>query len=678
MSFAYPGFLFAFIAIGIPVIIHLFRFRRFRTVFFPNITFLQQLSEVSDKESRLKHLLVLLARILAIVFLVMAFSRPYIPVTDGGISPEGNAVGVYIDNSFSMNALSGRGRLLNEARSRALEIAQMYGPADRFLLLTNDFEGRHQRFVSREEFIEMTQEVEQSARVRTVDEVMRRKEELFLDEPFGSRRAYYISDFQKSTSGLEELDFEPEPPAYLIPLQAQQTDNVFIDSVWFDSPVILAGQPITMGVRIHNDGTQDLENQPLRLYVEGQQRTVVSYDLEAGGEAVVELKWSAGSKPLQQAYVEITDYPVTFDDRLYFTYHVSSEIPVLAIEGDGRNAYLQALFGRDELYDYHTMPAFSIDYSALPDYNMIVLDAFNRISAGLSLELRRFAGQGGSLAVFPGKGADLDSYNDFLGQFGIDTYMRLDTSSVRVSSLNEMHVLFDGVFEHIPENIDLPNVSQYYAISRTVGSMGEDLLLLQNGLPLFSSYPAGDGKVFLSAVPLDDGFSNFHRHSIFVPIMANIALQSGYMQPLYHIIGDGKPVLTSGVRGQSDKVYSIRRETFEMIPEQRRSGSQTHLFIHDQIQEAQNYALYFGDESTGGLSLNYDRRESLLESYDKDALDDMLSDRQIKSVSVVAAGEKPLDQVLHELGMGRQLWRLCLILALTFLLAEVFMLRFWK
>ncbi len=678
MNFIYPGFLFALIAVGIPVIIHLFRFRRFRTVFFPNITFLRQLSEVSDKESRLKHLLVLMARILAIIFLVMAFSRPYIPVAEGTISPEGNAVGVYIDNSFSMNALSGRGRLLDEARSRALEIARMYGPADRFLLLTNDFEGRHQRFVSREEFMVMAQEVEQSARVRTVDEVMRRKQELFLDEPFENRRAYYISDFQKSTSGLEGLDFEPDPPAYLIPLQARQTDNVFIDSVWFDSPVILEGQPITMGVRVQNDGSQTLENQPLRLYVEGQQRTVVSYDAGAGEGAVVELKWPAGTKPLQQAYVEITDYPVTFDDRLYFTYHVSSEIPVLTIEGEGRNAYLHALFGRDELFDYHTMPAFSVDYSALPDFNLIVMDAFDRISAGLSMELRRFVEQGGSLAVFPGRDADLDSYNDFLRVFGTDPFVRRDTTSMRVSSLNEMHVLFDGVFEHIPENIDFPRVNQYYALSRAIGSMGEDLLQLQNGLPFFSSYPAGDGKVFLSAVPLDEDFSNFQRHSVFVPVMVNMALQSGFMQPLYHVIGDDQPVFTTRGSGQADKVYSLRREAFEVIPEQRRTGGRVQLFIHDQVEEAQNYALYFEDERTGGLSLNYDRRESLLEAYGKDALDDMLADRQVKTINVVAAGGKPLDQVLHELGMGRQLWRLFLIMALAFLLAEIFMLRFWK
>ncbi len=678
MAFAFPGFLFALFAIGIPVIIHLFRFRKFRTVFFPNIAFLRQLSEASDKESRLKHLLVLLTRIMAIAFLVMAFARPYIPAGDEDISPGVNTVGVYIDNSFSMNALSEQGRMLDEAISRALEIAGMYGPADNFLLLTNDFEGRHQRIVSREEFVNMVQEVTPSARVRSITEVMKRKQELFSREPKKNQRAYYISDFQISTSGLEHLDFEPQPPAYLIYLQARQSDNVFIDSLWLNSPVVLRGQPVTMNVRIQNNGSQALENQAMRLFVEGQQRTVVSYNIAPGGEEVIELTWSAGSQSFQQGHVEISDYPVTFDDRLYFSYAVTSEIPVLGLEGSGRNPYLYALFGRDQLFDYASMPAFTIDYSAFSTRRLIVLDAFDRISAGLSTELQSFVKDGGSLVIFPGKQTDIASYNDFLSGLGVDTYVRLDTTRMRVSSLNELHPLFEGVFEHIPENIDLPAASQYYVISRPLGSMGEDLLQFQNGLPFFASHPAGSGQVFLSAVLLDDSFSNFQRHSLFVPIMANIALQSGYVHPLYHTIGIDQPVVFYLRSGPADRVYYLRNDVFELIPEQRRSGGQMQFFFHDQIEEDGHYNMFFGEERIGALSFNYDRRESLLEAYTKDALEDLLASRELSAVQVVDAGQKTLDQVIRELSMGVQLWRLFLVLALIFLLVEVLILRFWK
>jgi hypothetical protein len=68
MQFVYPAFLFALLAVAIPVIIHLFHFRRFRKVYFSDVSFLRQLSDESKKQSRLKHWLVLAARMLAVAF----------------------------------------------------------------------------------------------------------------------------------------------------------------------------------------------------------------------------------------------------------------------------------------------------------------------------------------------------------------------------------------------------------------------------------------------------------------------------------------------------------------------------------------------------------------------------------------------------------------------------------
>lgn len=678
MNFVYPGFLFALFAISIPVIIHLFRFRRFRTVFFPNIAFLEQLSEASDRESRLKHLLVLFARILAIIFLVLAFARPYIPAEGETISPEGNAVGVYIDNSYSMEALSDQGGLLDEARSRALEIAEMYGAGDRFLLLTNDFEGQHQRFVSRQEFMEMVMQVEASATVRSVAEVATRKSELFADEPAVNQRAYYLSDFQKSTSGLDELDSSPVPSAWFIPLEARRSDNVFIDSLWFDSPVHLADEQVSLSVRIRNDGGQILENQPLRLYLDGRQRSVVAFSLGVDESKELTVSWSAGPGPFQQGHVEIADHPVSFDDRLYFSYPVAAEIPLLTLEGDGSNPYLQALYGEDELFSYQTMPGFSIDYGQLSEHHLLIMDGFEQVSDGLALELQRFVEEGGSLVIFPGAEAAIPSYNRFFQSLGIDRFDQIDTTAVNVSSVNELHRLFDGVFEEIPEQMDLPRAFSHYVISRQVGAGGDVLMQMQNGRPFFTSYNVGGGSVYLSAVPMDDNHTNFHRHAIFVPVMLNIALQGGATQPAYHTIGQEQPVILPGKGFRQGEVFTVHRDDFEVIPEQRRRGNQVYLWFHDQVGEAGNYLLALNGEEAGGLSFNFDRRESLMECYSKNELQNELEDMQAEGIRLVDTGDRPMENVLQEMGMGRSLWRWAIALALLFLLAEVILIRFWK
>src|ERR1700745_1818876 len=102
MSFLYPQFLWALSLLSLPVIIHLFNFRRYKKVYFTNVKFLREIQEETKSSSRLKELLILAMRCLAIACLVLAFAQPFIP---GGLNTakRGNtAVSIYIDNSFSM------------------------------------------------------------------------------------------------------------------------------------------------------------------------------------------------------------------------------------------------------------------------------------------------------------------------------------------------------------------------------------------------------------------------------------------------------------------------------------------------------------------------------------------------------------------------------------------------
>ena len=79
MQFLYPTFLYALLALAIPIIIHLFFFRRFKKVYFTNVRFLKEIKEETSARQRLKNLLVLLMRLLAMAALVLAFAQPFLP-----------------------------------------------------------------------------------------------------------------------------------------------------------------------------------------------------------------------------------------------------------------------------------------------------------------------------------------------------------------------------------------------------------------------------------------------------------------------------------------------------------------------------------------------------------------------------------------------------------------------
>ncbi len=677
MSFIYPWFLLALSAIAIPIIIHLFHFRRFKKVYFSNINFLQQLSDETQKQAKLKHLLVLLTRILAISFLVMAFARPIIPLKDNEHRPEGNKISIFVDNSFSMEAGSTYGTLLDQTKQGAAEITELFEPTDKYQLLTNDFEARHQRFVNRDEFLGMLKEVDFSPAVRSVAEVMQRQTDLLQEEPGNENQlAFVLSDFQKNITDFTSFETDSLTDYLLIPYQAGRRANVFIDSVWIENPVRLSGQVITMEARIYNDSDERLENQPVRLYVNDNQRSVATFDINPFSHATVSLTYTLGAETIQQGYLEITDHPVTFDDRFYFSFNLSENIPVLSINELSPNRFLNALLGNDTTFVYRNVLAGAIDYSLFGNQNLIILNGLPSIGSGLSAELRRYVEEGGNLLVFPAEEADLPSYNDMLMSMGVAGILGKDTQATRVTSINELHPIYSGVFERLPENIDLPQVQEYYVFDRQSRGREQYLMQLQNGNYFFSETPSGRGSVFVSAVPASDRFSNFPRHAMFVPTIYNIALRSAALFPLFHTIGSDELITIRNYRPAAGELFTVTDGQMEVIPETRNINNNINLLLHAQLQLQKNYRLEAADNLLRYLSFNYDRRESFLESYPKSEIDQLTAEQE--NIFTFDSGNVSFEQQLERLRGGKQLWRLFLLIALLFLAMEVVLLRFMK
>ena len=99
MQFIYPEFLFALSVLAIPIIIHLFNFRRFKKIYFTNVRFLKEIKQDTQSRSRLNHLLVLLSRLLALTFLVFAFAQPFIPAKTNKVQSGTKRVSIYVDKA---------------------------------------------------------------------------------------------------------------------------------------------------------------------------------------------------------------------------------------------------------------------------------------------------------------------------------------------------------------------------------------------------------------------------------------------------------------------------------------------------------------------------------------------------------------------------------------------------
>ena len=276
MSWLYPLFFAALASIAIPIIIHLFNFRRFKRVYFTNVALLQEVQQETRSQRNLKHILVLMARIFAITFLVLAFVQPYIPAATGGSQQGVTAVSVYIDNSFSMSSVGKEGELLQAAKNKARDIASAYSSTDLYQLLTADFEGKHQRLVNREDFLRMVDEVQVSPVSRRLSDIISRQKEALNKDPYAQRIAYILSDYQQNMVDVSAINADTTIVTELVKLEANPKANLSIDSVWLITPYVQVNKPAQLMVRVKNYGDEQ-ENIPLTLKINNVQKGLANF-----------------------------------------------------------------------------------------------------------------------------------------------------------------------------------------------------------------------------------------------------------------------------------------------------------------------------------------------------------------------------------------------------------------
>src|SRR4029078_2766407 len=103
MNFLAPAFLAGLAAIAVPVIIHLINRERKVVVEFPSLMFLQRIPYRSVRGQKLRHLLLLAMRCLAIAMLFAPFTRPFFEKRSAAIATTAaREVVILLDRSASM------------------------------------------------------------------------------------------------------------------------------------------------------------------------------------------------------------------------------------------------------------------------------------------------------------------------------------------------------------------------------------------------------------------------------------------------------------------------------------------------------------------------------------------------------------------------------------------------
>lgn len=681
MNFLYPSFLFALSAVIIPIIIHLFNFRSYKTVYFSNVQFLKDIKQETRSKSTLKHLLVLISRILAISALVFAFSQPFIPADTSNGGQNNYAVCIYVDNSFSTQAESKYGTVSEVIKKKALETAEIYPENTQFLYLTNDFEQKHLHYVSKEQLKDFILETELSPVVKKISDVIN-KVQMFFNESYQSGTNYSIyilSDLQKTSTDLKKLQKDSLNSIVFIPVESQTVNNMYIDSVWFEEPERPLFQSDQLHVKITNKSDESYSEIPLNLYLDDTLKAAQSFQIEANESRVEILSFINNKTGIVNGKVEISDFPVSYDNEFLFNFNLKKEINTLVISEKNTNKYIENVFKSVAYVSTHyKSPALISD---LKEFDVIILDEVNTLSDQLINKLINFTTEGGKLIVFPGIRTHIESHNKLYNKLGVNLITGIDTSKIYAGKINYDAQVFKNVFKVKEKKPDLPYFLQRVQFSDQTYSNEEVILSSERNDKLISSSTYGTGKVYIFSQAAVKEAGNLVFHPLWVPMLYNMVVFGTTDSKIFYTIGDEQFIRAKSTKEVNDHVYHIvNKDTdFDIIPKVfQTSGNFVNISTENMIKDAGHYALIYQNKIIQGITFNYDRSESDLNYFSPNEINDYINKNKLENYSVLRSDTDLISESIKEQTFGKSLINLFILAALIFLLIEILLIRFLK
>ncbi|MEX0966350.1 MAG: BatA domain-containing protein [Bacteroidia bacterium] len=683
MSFLYPQFLWALLALAIPVIIHFFNFRRYKKLYFPNVRFLTEVEQESKSRNKLKHWLLLLTRLMALSLLVLAFAQPFNPDAESAAVTGRNAVSIYVDNSFSLTNASEEGTLLQQANNLTEDIAWGYGESDLFNIITNTTEHSITAFRPRREFIDNLPGLQESAVTRSLQAVVSQQEQLLSSADAPNYTSYLVSDFQKSMMGDQLPVLDSNVNYYLVPLEGAKTQNLYIDSAWYESPIFQPGQPVELKVRIRNFGNEAVTDNSIKLNVNGRQKGLATFGAGGDESITVNLSHTVDETGWNRGVLSIEDYPVTFDNDYYFSFFVKEQQRVLIVNNSQVNPFLRAVFSTDPYSNLTNTTAGNLDYSTFPEYDLIILNELPELSSGLVSQIGNYVRDGGNLFVVPPdeESIVMEGYNNLLASLNAGQMLEFSKKEARVQNINFEHPVYRNVFEDIPENINLPVVQQHFDFRVFSRSRMANLLPLNDGGFLLAQFDAGDGNFYMASTPFREGYTNFPRHGLFVPTLYKLAVYKNRSVNLAYFIGNDNLVEVRRSLENKDQVLVLRKDEFEVVPDQRYVNGRFMLTTGDNLTSAGFYDLipagpYVESVPLATLAFNFSRSESELDFYSAEELKERFAGQP--NVRVLETTGRDLSLQLADISSGTGLWKWLILAVIIFLLGETMLVKFMR
>lgn len=555
MSFLNPAVLFGLLAVGAPILIHLLNKTRLKRIPWAAMRFLLESVKENNRKLRLRDLILLIARCLAVLLLILAFARP--ALMGEGDSSTYNlgpvTTAIVLDVSASMGKSDGVRTRFEASKAAILETLDQFraGSSVAFFTVSDHASPR---------IAQPTQDFSMVRRSLQAVELTNRKEDLvaglraayeaiapFTGQP---REVHLHTDGQQTAWENQEAIRELQnqyPDIRLVPFfsGAQGGNNTAVTSLQSGVQMPVVGEPITLTGRVTNFGTQPLSSVRATLRIDDAPPSdqAVINQLAPGESADVTFTTSFSSPGFRTVTVSIPADRLPVDNSRSLALNVVERIRALIID----DSTAPSLYDRNDFFLGHalvpvppeardrffiqttTSPSSVLSSTELAKFNAIFLSNPGTLRDTSAAALRDFVLAGGTLFVFPGSdttAATFGTHPELAAILPVSYGDPVDASKAPVRwTRRELNHPVTALWQDAAQG-DLTSIQFNRFFPMTVNPEAnpppEILASLENGNPAVVLGRAGAGHTVFFAGPATTDMGNLPVHPIFVALLHRI------------------------------------------------------------------------------------------------------------------------------------------------------------
>jgi hypothetical protein len=695
MSFMNPLLLLATLGIALPILAHLLNRQQVKRTDWAAMQFLNRNLRVRSRQIRLKDLLLLILRCLALLFLVLALARPVWREGVAGWIPGEPRAGIVIalDASFSMDHGDPEATRFRHALDQVEVISthmRAGDPVSLILLGGKDEVLIRNMAFDRERFGARLQEAKAVPAGLDLDRVPQRIQELLEDMEAPRKEVYFITDVQardwrQSSARFQEAlaDLRNEAEVFLIPVPGAPA-NLVVTELDLVSGVLRKGTIARYQATVKNCGPDPVSNVEVQCRVEGVQIDRKTIPLiVAGGSQTVSLFVPFHNAGATRITAEITGDLLPTDNVRRVVAVVRDRVSVLCVDGsdgDAGRLVVSALLARtdgaqDEDYVVRSVPWLVLPSQPLEEVDVIVLTDVPEITPEQVDQLSRHVREGKGLVWFAGPSVKVAMWNERAAS-GSNALLpaRLGPPVDTRTALGAGRPLDPAMPDHsvclplrsLPEDLLSETRFLMQLDVEPAPSSFPILSLAGSGAPILLEHSLGRGHVFMFTTSADARWNNMALTPVFPMLMQQIVTYLAgreFEQP--RVVGDSLSLSYVEQPDASDAVFDTPSGETITVPVREHRNQFVALLEH--AAEAGFYTARVSVQAPGmPVAVNVDPRESDVTSLTTSELN-----TNLKGVGItVAHSEAELAAAIETARTGRSSWRQFMIMGLILLLVE--------